>query len=165
MFARVHSNATHALPSNRQLKVNLVASGKVYKGCSILRSIKGVCEIVMHPVLTVLPGTTASKIAGTFAFRHQQKSGMLVKTTMRLRRLFVNNESSMSVREVANEMRSCHDALSTYQSTEMHGAAAGGGGRFWQAANESAYLRWAEWAVAYRQGKSPHMPKGATWPA
>lgn len=112
MFARVHINATHRLPDGLQLKVSSQASAKVYKGVSILRSTKGVCEIVLHPVLRVLPGQPASNPAGTWAFKHQQKSGMLIKTTMRLRKLFRGNETITDAHVLASEMRSCKTALS-----------------------------------------------------
>lgn len=112
MFARVHMNATHRLPDGLQLKVSSQASAKVYKGVSILRSIKGVCEIVLHPVLRVLPGQPASNPAGTWAFKHQQRSGMLIKTTVRLRKLFRANETITEAHVLASEMRTCKTALS-----------------------------------------------------
>ena len=101
----------------------------------------------MHPVLTVLPGERSSQGAGTFAFKHQQRSGMLLKTTMRLRRLFVSNENATNVQDIASQMRSCQNALSQVAALGTPSALP----RFLRHDNASVFLKYAEWVVGYRQ--------------
>ena len=113
-FARTHRNATHLLPPSGQVRMSAAASGHSLKSITVLRSVRGVCEIVMNPVLSVEAGITPSNAAGGFAFRHEQKSGLLVRTTMYLRRLFVRNESETRVDELAAQMRACRSGLSFY---------------------------------------------------
>ena len=136
IFARAHANATHKLPATQQLRVSIPSSGWFYKQVSILRSIRGVCEVVMDPVLK--PPIT--KFAGKFAFKQQQQRGLLLKSIVRLRRLFVGDrDDSTDVIEVASQMRTCRTALSIYQP--------GGHGDPTTQTNASLDIRWAEWAL------------------
>lgn len=142
IFARSHLNATHFLSRTNQLHLSAEASARFYKGPSILRSIKGICEMALHPVLTHIPGKPPSKAPGTFVFKHQQQSGVLVKTTLRLRNLFTpRNESAMDAGEFARSMLACRRAMSTYQLTPS--------GPSLQISNDSKVMAWAEWAEQY----------------
>ena len=100
-----------------QLRIS-PSSTSALKGMSVLRSTKGICDTVLHPVLNVREGTPPSKAAGSFAYRHQTRSGMLVKSTLRLRGLFVRNESSLDVTGLAEAMRQCRSALNYYASED-----------------------------------------------
>ena len=112
-FARTHQNATHVLPPGQHLRPSS-ASGKTLKNINALRSVKGVCEIVLHPVLSAKHGGKPSNAAGVFAFRHEHNSGITVQTIVRLRRLFVRNESATLEADLLDQIRTCRSAISFY---------------------------------------------------
>jgi len=146
-FGRTHGNATHVLPREEQLDVARIGSN-LMKSMSVLRSTRGVCEIVMHPVLTVPTGTVPSREAGRFALLHERRSGMLAKTTVKLRALFIRNESSLDAELLATEMIQCRAALRPYDIVSIGQTVSANGDDGDMVTNDT--VKWAEWATEYR---------------
>lgn len=134
-FARTHHNATHTAPRHDQIRI-AGGSSAVLRHLSVLRQTKGVCEVVLHPILSVLPGHKPPNSAGAFVFKNSQRNGLLPTTTVKLRSLFVRNESeTSSVRVLLHAMHACHRALSSPGGTATLNA------------THERDLSWARWAA------------------
>lgn len=119
-FARSHRNATHLVPKHLQLPLSNVST-RVTKAMSVLRFVRGVCDIVMSPKLNLKGGyIPASAKAGRYAFFQQTWNAMLLSTQLRVRYLFVRNESgtgrTKNKTKLGEERAACDRALAWYGS-------------------------------------------------
>ena len=87
------------------------------KGMSVMRAVTGVCSLALHGRLNLIQGKP-TLAAGQFAFKQQQKNGLLIMTLTHLRALFVRNETlagrskNKTILEI--ERQQCEAALSFY---------------------------------------------------
>lgn len=117
-FARGHRNATHIVPKDLQLPLSNM-SKRFTTSMSVLRSVKGICDIVMSSKLNLAGNNRpASNAAGHYAFFHQQWSGLLLSTQLKLRYLFVRNETWTGRTKVKDKLEresaACERALMRY---------------------------------------------------
>lgn len=113
-FARVHRNATHRARD----EVSLSPVGGPLRFMGVLRSVGGACNVVLSHKIDTPPGAKPTAAAGRFVFTQQTRHGLMSSTLVKLRKLFVRNESgvarNMSLPSLAEEWRNCRLALGFY---------------------------------------------------
>ena len=73
---------------------------------------------------------------------------MLVKKTVKLRALFIRNESSLDADQLATEMIQCRAALRPYDIVSIGQTFSANGDDGDMVTNET--VKWAEWATEFR---------------